>query len=208
MIKAKARTLLSKSSDLCVVSVLTPLSLPRRKKRSLLKFNCTSTWTTGSIIIVIAIIWCVLYLLGCILWFCHPCQHQPHSGSYSSALNLPSYTCPLTHELDHLWSHYPCTLFGGCGHSQSSRVGNCLAPPSTAVAFSAWVPSSIWLFWAWYWVRGRTGAGECVLYCYHLLISYMANVLLGMFWLKHWVSIIRLFCNLLYVRKAGTSYLA
>lgn len=118
------------------------------------------------------IIWGVLYLLGCILWFCHPCQHQSHGGSYSSAVNLPSYTCPLAHELDHLWTYYSCTLFDGCGYSKPSRGGNCLASPSAAVALCTWVSPSIWLFWAWYWVRGWTGTGECVLCCFNSLYSW------------------------------------
>lgn len=154
-------------------------------------------------IIVIVIIWGVLYFVGCILWFCHPCQHQSHGGSYSSAVNLPSYPCPLTHELDHLWTYYSCTLFDGCGYSQPSRGGNCLAPPSTAVALCTWVSTSIWLFWSWYWVRGGTGTGECVLCCFnsHLLVIYWANILLGKFELKCWLCIMTLSCNLFCIWK-------
>lgn len=183
----------AKSSHYCTVRVLLPLCPGERKG------TCSDTTV---------IIWGVLYLLGCILWFCHPCQHQSHGGSYSSAINLPSYTGPLAHELDHLWAYYSCTLFGGCGYSKPSRGGNCLASPSAAVALCTWVPPSIWLFRAWYWVRGRTGAGECVLYCFnnHLLMSCRANVLLEKFDLNRWLCIIMLFCNLFYIRNTGKSY--
>lgn len=38
-------------------------------------------------------------------------------------------------------------------------------------------------------------------------MSYRANVVLGIFLLKRWVSIITLFCNLFYIRNTSRSYL-
>ena len=103
---------------------------------------------------------CDYHFLGRLIWFYHTCQHQSHSSAFSSAINPSSYTSSIPYELDHLRAHDSCPVCGGRGNSESSCSGNSSSSSTAVVTLCSRVPSAVWLFWAWHWVRCWASSGK------------------------------------------------